>query len=159
MLTSLIWLDESINTLYGVLSEKYTIKTFHDQNRKMFIPALYLNILESIVRALSDALPPGHRATTNPTLQLHFGCGRATPPVSHSHNWPSERTQHFLFKIVQFFFFFSNKDPESHFDACMMLRKPTLSLKCKYFFKNGQFEGDIIFCHLKRNCRCYVVSL
>ena len=37
----------------------------------------------------------------NPTLQLHFGCGRATPPVSHSHNWPSGRMQNFLFKIGQ----------------------------------------------------------
>ena len=29
----------------------------------------------------------------------------------------------------------------------MTLWKPTLSLKCKHFL-NGQFEGDIIFCHL-----------
>ena len=37
------------------------------------------------MRALSDALTTGHRAMANPTLQLHFGCGRTTPPVSHSH--------------------------------------------------------------------------
>ena len=37
----------------------------------------------------------------NPTLQLHFGRGRATPPVSHSHNWPSGRIQNFLVKIGQ----------------------------------------------------------
>ena len=62
---------------------------------------LYLNKLESIMRALSDALPTAHRAMLNPTLQLHFGCGRATPPVSNPHNWPSGRMQHFLFKIGQ----------------------------------------------------------
>ena len=66
---------------------------------------LYLNKLESIMRALSDALPTGHRAMANPTLQLHFGCGRATPPVSHSHNRPSGRMQNFLFKIGQKSFF------------------------------------------------------
>ena len=48
------------------------------------------------MRALSDALPTGHWAMANPTLQLHFGCGRATPPVSHSHNWPSGRMQIFF---------------------------------------------------------------
>ena len=62
---------------------------------------LYLNKLESIMRALSDALRTGHRAMANPTLHLHFGCGRATPAVSHSHNWPSGRMQNFLFKIGQ----------------------------------------------------------
>ena len=62
---------------------------------------LYLNKLESIMRTLSDALPTGHRAMANPTLQLHFGCERATPPISHSHNWPSGRMQNFLFKIGQ----------------------------------------------------------
>ena len=62
---------------------------------------LYLIKLESIMRALSDALPKGHRAMANPTLQLHFGCGKATPPVNHSHNWPSGRMQIFLFKIGQ----------------------------------------------------------
>ena len=62
---------------------------------------LYLNKLEGIMRALSDALPTGHQAMANPTLQLHFGCGRATPPVSNSHNWPSGRMQNLLFKIGQ----------------------------------------------------------
>ena len=73
---------------------------------------LYLNKLESIMRALSDALPTGHRAMANPTLQLHFGCGRATPPVSHSHNWPSGRMQNFLFKIGQKSYFLPRKTPE-----------------------------------------------
>ena len=62
---------------------------------------LYLNELESIMRALSDALPTGHRAMANPTLQLHFGCWRATPPVSHSHNWPPGWMQNFFVKIGQ----------------------------------------------------------
>ena len=73
---------------------------------------LYLNKLESIKRALSDALPTGHRAMANPTLQLHFGCGRATPPVSHSHNWPSGRMQNFLFKIGQKSYFLPIKTPK-----------------------------------------------
>ena len=73
---------------------------------------LYLNKLESITRALSDALPTGHRAMANPTLQLHFGCGRATPPVSHSDNWPSGRMQKFLFKIGQKSYFLPIKTPK-----------------------------------------------
>ena len=64
------------------------------------------------MRALSDALPTGHRAMANPTLQLHFGCGRATPPVSHSHNWPSGRMQIFLFKIGQKSYFLPIKNPK-----------------------------------------------
>ena len=64
------------------------------------------------MRALSDALPTGHRAMANPTLQLHFGCGRATPPVSHSHNWPSGRMQNFLFKIGQKSYFLPIKTPK-----------------------------------------------
>ena len=70
---------------------------------------LYLNKLESIMRALSDTLPTGHRAMANPTLQLHIGCGRSTPPVSHSYNWPSGRMQKFLFKIGQKSYFLAVK--------------------------------------------------
>ena len=55
--------------------QKYPIQTFHGQNQKKVYTRLYLNKLESIMRALSDALPTGHRAMVNPTLQLHFGCG------------------------------------------------------------------------------------
>ena len=73
---------------------------------------LYLIKLESIMRALSDALPTGHRAMANPTLQLHFDCGRATPPVSHSHNWPSGRMQKFFFKIGQKSYFLPIKTPK-----------------------------------------------
>ena len=64
------------------------------------------------MRALSDALPTGHRAMANPTLQLHFDCGKATPPVSHSHNWPSGRMQNFLFKIGQKSYFLPIKTPK-----------------------------------------------
>ena len=110
---------------------------------------LYLNKLENIMRALSDALPTGHRAMANPTLQLHFGFGRATPPVSYSHNWPSGRMQNVFVQNWTKKLFFANKDPKTNFDAWMILQKPVLSFKCNDFFKNGQFEGDVIVCHLK----------
>ena len=109
---------------------------------------LYLNKLESIMRALSGALPTGHRAMANPTLQLHFDCGRATLPVSHSHNWPSRRMQNFLFKIGQKSYFLPIKTQQLIWrlndttEACIVVQM-------QWFFKNGQFEGDIIFCHLK----------
>ena len=141
-------MELSINTIWCFVGKKYPIKTFHGQNQKKVYTRLYLNKLESIMRALSDALPTGHRAIANPTLQLHFGCGRATPPVSHSHNWPSGRMQNFLFKIGQKKLFFANKDPKTNFDAWMILQKPVLSFKCNDFLKNGQFEGYIIFCPL-----------
>ena len=91
----------SINTQYGVLYAKIPNKDLSWSKSEKVYTRLYLNKLESIMRALSDALPTGHRAMANPTLQLHFGCGRATPPISHSHKWPSGRMQHFLFKIGQ----------------------------------------------------------
>ena len=93
------------------------------------------------MRALSDALPTGHRAMANPTLQLHFGCGRATPPVSHSHNWPSGRMQNFLFKIGQKSYFFANKDPKTNFDDWMILQKHVLSFKCNDFFKMANLKA------------------
>ena len=93
------------------------------------------------MRALSDALPTGHRAMANPTLQLHFGCGRATPPVSHSHNWPSGRMQNFLFKIGQKKLFFANKDPKTNFDDWMILQKHVLSFKCNDFFKMANLKA------------------
>ena len=93
------------------------------------------------MRALSDALPTGHRAMANPTLQLHFGCGRATPPVSHSHNWPSGRMQKNLFKIGQKKLFFANKDPKTNFDDWMMLQKHVLSFKCNDFFKMANLKA------------------
>ena len=93
------------------------------------------------MRALSDALPTGHRAMANPTRQLHFGCGRATPPVSHSHNWPSGRMKNFLFKIGQKSYFFANKDPKTKFDDWMILQKHVLSFKCNDFFKMANLKA------------------
>ena len=96
-------MDGLINeyTMWCFVGKKYPIQTFHGQNQKKVYTRQYLNKLESIMHALSDALPTGHQAMANPTLQLHFGCGRATPPVSHSHNCPSGRMQIFLFEIGQ----------------------------------------------------------
>ena len=93
------------------------------------------------MRALSDALPTGHRAMANPTLQLHFGCGRATPPVSHSHNWPSGGMQSCLFKIGQKKLFFANKDPKTNFDDWMILQKHVLSFECNDFFKMANLKA------------------
>ena len=75
------------------------------------------------MRALSDALPTGHRAMANPTLQLHIGCGRATPPVSHSHNWPSGRMQILFFKIGQ----------KSY---CLPIKTPKLILTIEWYYRS-----------------------
>ena len=104
------------------------------------------------MRALSDALPTGHRAMANPTLQLHFGCGRATPPVSHSHNWPSRRMQNFLFKIGQKSYFFANKDPKTNFDDWMILQKHVLSFKCSDFFKMANLKAISSSATLSGHC-------
>ena len=101
------------------------------------------------MRALSDALPTGHRAMANPTLRLHFGCGRATPPVSHSHNWPSGRMQNFLFKIGQKSYFLPIRTPKPILTIEWCYRSMYCRSNAMIFFTNGQFEGDIIFCHLK----------
>ena len=93
------------------------------------------------MRALSDALPTGHRVMANPTLQLHFGCGRATPPVSHSHNWPSGRMQKFCSKLNKKVIFFTNKDPKTNFDHWMILQKHVLSFKCNDFFKMANLKA------------------
>ena len=96
-------MDRLINryTICCFVGKKYPNKDLSWSKSEKVYTRLYLNKLESIMRALSDALPTGHRAMAIPTLQLHFGCGRATPPVSHSHNWPSGGMQNFLFKIGQ----------------------------------------------------------
>ena len=135
-------MDGLINqyAMWWFVGKNYPMRTFHGQNQKNVYTRLYLNKLESIMRALSDALPTGHRAMANPTLQLHFGCGRATPIVSHSHNWPSGRMQFFLFKIGQKSYFFANKDPKTNFDAWMILQKPVLSFKCNDFLKMANLK-------------------
>ena len=95
------WLINQYTIQRCFVGKKYPIKDLSWSKSEKVYTRLYLNKLESIMRALSDALSTGHRAMANPTLQLHFGCGRATPPASHSENWPSGRMQNFLFKIRQ----------------------------------------------------------
>ena len=143
-------MDGLINqyTIWCFVGKKYPIRTFHGQNQKKVYTRLYLNKLESIMRALSDALPTGHRAMANPTLQLHFGCGMATPPVGHSHSWPSGRKQKFLFKIGQKSYFFANKDTKTNFDAWMILQKPVLSFKCNVFLKMANLKAISSFATL-----------
>ena len=141
------WTNQSIHYMVFCLKKKHNKDPSWSKSENVYT-RLYLNKLESTMRVSSDALLTGHRAMANPTFQLHSGCGRATPQSIHSHNWPSGRMQHLLFKIVRKSYFLANKHPKTNFDACMMLQKPTLLLKWKYFFKKGQFEGDIIFCHL-----------
>ena len=110
------WTNQSIH--YTVFCrQKIPYKDLSWSNSEKVYTRLYLNKLESIMRALSDALPTGHRAMANPTLQLHFGFGRATPPVSHSHNWPSGRMQFFFVQNWTKKLFFANKDPKTNFDA------------------------------------------
>ena len=136
-------MDGLINqyTLWCFVGKKYPVKTFHGQNQKKVYTRLYLNKLESIMRALSDALPTSHQAMANLTLQLHFGCGRATSPESHSHNWPSGRMQFFLFKIGQKSYFLQKKDPETNFDASMIPQKHVLSFKCNDLLKMANLKA------------------
>ena len=92
------------------------------------------------MRALSDTLPTGHRAMANPTLQLHFGCGKG-----HSAGKPLPQlairedakcfVQNWTKKL-----FFANKDPKTHFDAWMILQKPVLSFKCNDFLKMANLK-------------------
>ena len=107
----ILWNYQSIHYMV-FCSQKIPNKDISWYKSEIIYTRLYLNKLESIMRALSDALPTGRRAMANPTLQLHFGCGRATPPVSHSHNWPSGRMQIFLFKIGQKSYFLPIKTPK-----------------------------------------------
>ena len=144
-------MDGLINqyTIWCFVGKKYPIKAFHGQNQKKAYTRLYLNKPENIIRALSDALPTGHRAMANPTLQLHFGCGRATPPVSHSHNWPSGRIQNFLVKIGQKSIILPIKTQKLILTLEWYYRSLYCCSNAMIFKKNGQFEGDVIFCHLK----------
>ena len=143
------WTNQSIHYMV-FCRQKIPNKDLSWSKSEKVYHRLYLNKLESIMRTLSDALPTGYRAMANPTLQLHFGCGRATPPVNQSHNWPSGRMQHVLLKIGQKSYFLPIKTQKLFFDTWMILQKPVLSFKCNDFFKNGQFEGDIIFCHVNQ---------
>ena len=137
---SISWTNQSIHYMV-FCRQKIPNKDLSWSKSEKVYTRLYLNKLESTMRALSDDLPTGHRAMANPTLQLHFGCGRATPPLSHSHNWPSGRMQNFLFKIGQKKSFFANKDPKTNFDAWMVLQKPVLSFKCNDFLKMANLKA------------------
>ena len=94
------------------------------------------------MRALSDALPTGHRAMANPTLQLHFGCGRG----GHSAGKPLPQSA--IREDANFFvqnwtkkLFFANKDPKTNFDAWMILQKHVLSFKCNDFLKMANLKA------------------
>ena len=134
------WTNQSIHYMV-FCRQKIPNKNLSWSKSEKVYTRLYLNKLESIMRALSDALPTGPRAMANPTLQLHFGCGRATPPVNHSHNWPSGRMQNFLFKIEQKSYFFANKDPKTNFDAWMILQKHVLPFNCNDFLKMANLKA------------------
>ena len=135
------WTNQSIHYMV-FCRQKIPNKYLSWSKSEKVYTRLYLNKLESIMRALSDALPTGHWAMANPTLQLHFGCGRATPPVSHSHNWPSGRMQIVLFKIGQKSYFFANKDQKTNFDAWMILQKPVLQWLFELiFFKMANLKA------------------
>ena len=134
------WTNQSIHYMV-FCRQKIPNKDISWSKSEIVYTRLYLNKLGSIMRALSDALPTGHRAMAKPTLQLHFGCGRATPPVSHSHNWPSGGIQNFLLKIGQKSYFLPIKTPKTHFNAWMILQKPVLSFKCNDFFKMANLEA------------------
>ena len=135
------WTNQSIHYMV-FCRQKIPNKDISWSKSEIVYTRLYLNKLESIMRALSDALATGHRAMANPTLQLHFGCGRATPPVSHSHPQLAIREDAIFFvenwtkKL-----FFANKDPKTNFNAWMILQKPVLSFKCNDFFKMANLKA------------------
>ena len=125
------WIYQSIHYMV-FCRQKIPNKDISWSKSEIVYTRLYLNKLESIIRALSDALPTGHRAMANPTFQLHFGCGRATLPVSHNkffvQNWRKK-------------LYFANKDPKTNFDDWMILQKHVLSFKCNDFFKMANLKA------------------
>ena len=131
-------MDGIINqcTIWCFVGKKIHKKDISWWKPEIVYTRLYLNKLESIMRALSDALPTGHRAMANPALQLHFGCGRAAgKPVSHSHNWPSGRMQIFLFKIGQKSYFLPIKTPKIIFTIEWYHRSMYCRSNAMIFFK------------------------
>ena len=143
-------MDGIINqyTISCFVGKKYPIKTFHGKSEIVYT-RLYLNKLESIMRALSDAKsthrPPGNGesdASIAFWLRKGHSAGKPLPQLAI---WEDAKffVQNWTKKL-----FFANKDPKTNFDDWMILQKHVLSFKCNDFFKNDQFEGDIIFCHL-----------
>ena len=101
---------------------------------------LYLNKLESIMRALSDALPtarpPGNGesdASIAFWLRKGHSAGKPLPQSAIR-----EDAKFFVQNWTKKLFWRLNDTTE----ACIVVQM-------QWFFKNGQFEGDIIFCHLK----------
>ena len=74
---------------------------------------LYLNKLESIMRALSDALPTGHRAMASIAFWLRRGhsAGKPLPQLAIRED-ANFFVQNWTKKL-----FFANKDPKTKFDA------------------------------------------
>ena len=102
---------------------------------------LYLNKLESTMRALSDALPTGHWAMANPDASIAFWLR-----MGHSASKPLPQlairedaicfVQNWTKKL-----FFANKDPKTNFADWMILRKHVLSFKCNDFFKMANLKA------------------
>ena len=122
----------------GLINE-YTIRCFvgkkiHNKNLSWsksvkVYTRLYQNKLESIMRALSDALPSGHRAMANCILAAGGPLRRwGTPTIGH----PGGCNIFFLSKLDKKIFF-GILDYKSNFEACMILQKPVLSLKGNEF--------------------------
>ena len=149
------WMDTSIYKHYMVFCrQKIPNKDLSRSKSKIVYTRLYLNKVENIMRALSDALPTGHRAMANPTLQLHFGCGRATPSVSHSHNLAIREDAKFFVQNWTKKLFLPIKTQK----LIWRLNDTTeayIVVQLQWFLLNGQFEGNIIFCHLKRYIRMW----
>ena len=98
---------------------------------------LYLNKLESIMRALWDALPRGHRAMASIAFWLRKGhsAGKPLPQLAiredanfFAQNWTKK-------------LFIANKDPKTNFDAWMILQKPVLSFKCNDLLKMANLKA------------------
>ena len=71
---------------------------------------------------------------------IAFGCGRATPLISHSHKWPSLRMHLFFVCNYTKTLFFANKEPKIDFDACMTLQNLALSLTGNRFWEMAKLK-------------------
>ena len=142
------WTNQSIHYMV-FCRQKYQIKTFHGQNQKKFTSGyIWISYREHnacVIRRFTHR--PSGNGKSNASIAFWLRKG-------HSAGKPLP--QFAIREDAKFFvqnwtkrLFFANKDPKTNFDAWMILQKPVLSFKYNDFFKNGQFEGDIIFCHLK----------
>ena len=142
------WTNQSMH--YMVFCwKKYTIKTFHDQNRKRFIPGgIWITRFHKHKGLTPEPLcvvctawcvryqtlyrrPPGNGesdASIAFWLRKGHSAGKPLPQLAIR----DDAT--FFIQNCTKLVIFANKDPKTNFDACMMLRKPALSLKWRYFF-------------------------